>query len=96
MDHENSFRSSNIDDAPSCIGATGGPTAHSQTKPFTVTVSVPNEFVESEAEVRVHIVLKNTSHQEITVGRPPDPVRGELHYAFQVRRSDSKVCMKRR
>jgi hypothetical protein len=55
-----------------------------QEPPFSLTISTPQEIVKAGSEVRVDVVLRNTSDHEITLLRSPGTGRGELEFESDV------------
>lgn len=61
-------------------------TARQSAQPvFSVAISVPQDVVASGAEVKVKIVLKNTSDHEIGVARSSREDQGEFHNKIVLR-----------
>jgi len=55
-----------------------------QETPFSLTIGTPQQVVKAGSEVRVDVVLKNTSDHEITLLRSPGTGRGELEFESDV------------
>jgi hypothetical protein len=53
--------------------------------PFYIVITGPQKPVKAGSEVKVEIVLKNTSDRELTVGRTNAVSQAECHYLIEVR-----------
>lgn len=71
----------------SCVSLSMGPTASpGGGVPFSVVITGPQKPVKAGSEVKIEIVLRNTSDREITVGRTLVS-QAEFHYLIEVRDS---------
>jgi len=52
---------------------------------FSIVITGPQKPVKAGSEVKVEIVLKNTSGRELTIGRTNAVSQAEFHYLIEVR-----------
>jgi hypothetical protein len=57
---------------------------------FTIQIEPQNQTVRVGDEVRLHIVLTDTSDQEILIPTSPSSTRAEFYYAIQIRRAQGE------
>jgi len=55
-----------------------------QETPFSLTISTPQQVVKAGSEIKVDVVLRNTSDHEIALLRSPGTGRGELEFESDV------------
>jgi hypothetical protein len=72
--------------AAPCTGSAQG------TRPsFSVTISVPQDVVAAGSEVKVRIILKNTSNHDIVIPRSNAEDEGEFHNKITVRDEEGNL-----
>jgi hypothetical protein len=72
--------------AAPCTGSAQG------TRPsFSVTISLPQEVVARGSEVKVTIILKNTSNQDIVIPRSNADDQGEFHNQITIRDEEGNL-----
>jgi hypothetical protein len=65
-------------------GAVGTCLGEKPTAPFAIAISTPNHVVNSGSDVRLDIVMTNTSDHEFPIGRAIGDNQAELDYHIRV------------
>jgi hypothetical protein len=73
------------------MAAPGTGSAQGTRPSFSVTISVPQEVVAHGSEVKVTIILKNTSNRDIAIPRSPADDQGESHNKLTVRDEEGNL-----
>ena len=71
-----------------CVLPTGGATTHD---PFSIQIAASEPTSKQGSDVRLEIVLTNTSHEVIELAKEVRQASGEINYRFDVRTADGKA-----